>query len=71
MPYTETHEITVGPIVLPVGVTVVVTQPPLVGGQQAVTFVGAADTNRGDVVTLLNTLFVGLSAAATADGVTP
>ena len=69
MPYTETHEIVIGPITLPKGVTVSTETVAGTGGQQAVTIHGVTNTSRADTATLLHSAFALLMTAATAEGV--
>ena len=69
MPYTETHEITIGPITLPAGVTVDVQTATGTGGLQSITIFGSTPTGRADTVTLLQSAFAGLIVAASAEGV--
>jgi hypothetical protein len=69
MPYTETHEITIGPITLPAGVTLEVSTAVGTGGQQSVTISGSTETARADTVALLQAAFAALIVAATAEGV--
>ena len=69
MPYSETHEITIGPITLPAGVTVDVSTAVGTGGQQAVTISGVTATAKVDTVALLQSAFALLMTAASAEGV--
>jgi hypothetical protein len=69
MPYSETHEIQIGPITLPEGVRVDVTVAFGTGGQQAVTISGSTDSSKKDTVALLQSAFALLMTAATAEGV--
>lgn len=69
MPYTETHEITIGPITLPAGVEVELSTAVGTGGQQSVTIVGSTSTAKKDTVTLLQSAFALLMTAASAEGV--
>lgn len=69
MPYTETHEITIGPITLPAGVSLDVSTAVGTGGQQAVTIVGSTGSGKADTVKLLQAAFALLMTAASAEGV--
>ena len=69
MPYTETHEITIGPITLPAGVSLEVQVAQGTGGQQAVKIVGSTSTAKADTVALLQSAFAALIVAASAEGV--
>lgn len=69
MPYTETHEITIGPITLPAGVTVRVSTAVGTGGQQSVTIVGSTGTAKADTVAILQAAFALLITAASAEDV--
>lgn len=69
MPYTETHEITIGPITLPAGVTVDVAIATGTGGQSAVTITGPTSTAKADTVALLQAAFALMMTAASAEGV--
>lgn len=69
MPYTETHEIVIGPITLPAGVVLEVSTAVGTGGQQAVKITGATATAKADTVKLLQSAFALLMTAATAEGV--
>ena len=69
MPYTETHEITIGPLTLPSGVEIALSVAQGTGGQQAVTITGSTGTSKADTVALLQSAFAILMTAATAEGV--
>lgn len=69
MPYKETHEIEIGPITLPAGVTVAVSLVPATGGQQAVTITATTSSSRADTAALLALAFAELMTAASAEGV--
>jgi hypothetical protein len=69
MPYSETHEITIGPITLPAGVTVNVSTAVATGGQQSVTIVGSTSSSKADTKALLQGAFAMLIVAASAEGV--
>lgn len=69
MPYTATHEITVGPITLPEGVTLEVSIAPATGGQQQVKVNGSTATSKAATVALLQAAFALLMTAATVEGI--
>jgi uncharacterized phosphosugar-binding protein len=69
MPYTETHEITIGPITLPAGVMVDVKTTVGTGGLDAVTITGSTPSSKADTVALLQAAFAALIVAASAEGV--
>lgn len=69
MPYTETHEIVIGPITLPAGVRVDTSVVTGTGGQVAVTIHGVTGTSKDATVTLLQAAFAELITAATIEGV--
>jgi hypothetical protein len=69
MTYTETHEITIGPITLPAGVSLEVSTAPATGGLQTVKIAGSTSTSRDDTVALLQSAFAALMVAASAEGV--
>lgn len=69
MPYSETHEITIGPITLPSGVRVDVSVATGTGGQQAVTISGTTGTAKADTAALLQEAFALLMTAASGEGV--
>lgn len=65
MPYTETHEITIGPLNLPDGVKVTTLN---VGGPLSVT-IAATASSRDEAVALMQSAFALLMTAASAEGV--
>ena len=69
LPYTETHEIQIGPITLPAGVTVDVQTATGTGGLQAVTIVGSTGSSKPDTVALLLQTFAMLMTAAAGEGI--
>lgn len=70
MPYSETHQIEIPPITLPVGVTVEVTQVQgSTGLQSVVQITGVTGTSKVDTATLLSEAFAILMTAASAEGV--
>lgn len=69
MPYSESHEIEIGPITLPAGVRVDIQPAFGTGGLQSVTVVGVTGTSKDDTVALLQAAFAGLMTAASAEGV--
>ncbi len=69
MPYTETHEISIGPITLPDGVSVDVVTAVGTGGLQQVTVRATTPSSKADTVNLLRTAFAMLITAASSEGV--
>src|SRR5438309_549713 len=57
LPYTETHEITIGPITLPTGVSVEVATAVGTGGQLNVRISGTTATSKADTAILLQEAF--------------
>lgn len=70
MPYSETHQIDIPPITLPVGVTVTVTEVQGSSALQSVVQItGVTSTAKADTQTLLSEAFAILMTAASAEGV--
>lgn len=70
MPYSETHQIDIPPITLPVGVTVTVTEVQGANALQSVVQItGVTSTAKADTQTLLSEAFAILMTAASAEGV--
>ena len=70
MHYSETHQIDIPPITLPVGVTVTVTEVQGSSGLQSVVRItGITSTARTDTQNLLESAFAILMTAASAEGV--
>lgn len=70
MPYSETHQIDIPPITLPVGVTVTVTEVQGSSGLQSVVQItGVTSTSKTDTQALLEQAFAILMTAASAEGV--
>lgn len=69
MPYTETHEIAIGPITLPAGVAIEVATAVGTGGQQSVKIVGSTPSSKTDTIALLQQAFALLMTSASGEGV--
>lgn len=70
MPYSETHQIDIPPITLPVGVTVTVVEVQGSSGLQSVVQItGVTATAKADTQALLEQAFAILMTAASAEGV--
>lgn len=67
MPYSETHSIVIGPLALPLGVSV--TTDVVAGGQTSITITATTGTDKADTIALLQTAFAELMTAASAEGV--